>query len=683
MAGNWSEIHFGTDYYPEHWERGRWETDARLMQEMGIQVVRMAEFSWHKMEPTEGNYDFDWLEEAIALLGKYGVKTILGTPSAAPPAWLVNKYPEILPIDRQGRVRGFGGRHHDCQSNPTYRRYVAAMVTAMAKRFATNPHVIGWQTDNEFGNSHGDLCTCDSCRSAFQKWIEKKYETVEALNTAWGTHFWSQEYNDFSEVFAPRITVTGENPSAMLDWKCFCSDLIVDFQQKQIDIIREYCPNHFITHNCMGFADKVNYFDLNRQLDFACHDQYPGGYYAIMPHENNYDMAANLDITRSFKKQNFWIMEQQSGITGWEIMGRAPRPGQLSAWAAQSVAHGADGVVFFRWRTCTAGTEQYWHGILPHSGNPGRRYQELKDFISKMKPHMEEFEGAIPKAEVAIIFSYRQEYAMQIQPQHPDLNYVGQIKKYYKELYKNNIPVDFVEDTDDLSGYKLVIAPLQYLMTPELEQKYFDYVAGGGYLILTMRTGVKDATNICMSDKELPGRLGELCGIEILDYDCLRDLDVQVRMTEYREQGLRGQEDMHVHDRCMEEALLGAKWADVITCNGAKPVADYASEFYAGTPCITENVYGNGKAYYVGTEPKEELMKQLLALITEGAGVKSLGWSDAEVELSIREKDGKKWLFAINFGLEDGCYEVPQGYTLVLGDGAGKLKSFGMHIYMA
>lgn len=677
MAGNWKGIHFGADYYPEHWPQERWETDARLMKEMGIQVVRMAEFSWHKMEPSEGKYDFEWLEEAIALLGSYGIKTVLGTPTAAPPAWLINRHPEILPIDRQGRVHGFGGRHHDCQSNPVYRSYVSAMVTAMAKKFADNPNVIGWQTDNELGNSHGDLCTCDSCRRTFQKWLQKKYSSVEALNAAWGTHFWSQEYNDFSEVFTPRLTAAGENPSAMLDWKYFCSDLIVDFQQMQVDIIRKYCPNHFITHNCMGFADKVNYFDLNRELDFASHDQYPGGYFARMPHENNYDMAANLDLTRGFKKQSFWIMEQQSGITGWELMGRAPIPGQLAAWTGQSVAHGADCVVFFRWRTCTVGTEQYWHGILPHSGNPGRRYHELKDFIGRMAPFMDELQGAMPASETAIVFSYGQEYAMQLQPQHPELDYVTQIKKYYKELYRNNIPVDFVEAADDLSKYKLVIAPLQYLMTPKLEQHYFDYVKQGGHLILTMRTGVKDEHNLCMSDAELPGRLGELCGIEILDYDCLRDVKVQIKPAEGR---------LAASTASAQEALdvqyQGTKWADIITLRGAAAIAHYNSEFYAGVPCITENTYGSGKAYYVGTEPEEELMKRLLAEATKAAGVESLGESDEEVELCIREKAGKKWLFAMNYGTQKGNCQIPENFEMVLGEKRGEVQPFEVQMYV-
>ncbi len=200
-------IHFGVDYYPEHWPRERWETDARLMKEMGVQVVRMAEFSWFKMEPAEGEFDFEWLEDAVALLDSYGIKTVLGTPTAAPPAWIIQKNPEIQPIDREGRRRHFGGRHHDCQSNAVYRAHISRFVTAYAKRFADNPGVIGWQIDNELGNSHGDLCMCDSCKRQFQAWLHKKYGTIEALNDAWGTAFWSQDtiiLNRLARRFLPR-----------------------------------------------------------------------------------------------------------------------------------------------------------------------------------------------------------------------------------------------------------------------------------------------------------------------------------------------------------------------------------------------------------------------------------------------------------------------------------------------
>lgn len=656
------KLHFGVDYYPEHWERERWDTDAALMQKMGIQMVRMAEFSWHKLQPAEDTFDFGWLDEAIELLGKYGIYTIVGTPTAAPPAWMVHKHPDILPVDRQGRVRGFGGRHHDCQSNPVYREYIRKLVTQMAKHYGDNPYVIGWQPDNELGNSHQELCTCDHCRQRFQAWLQKRYGTTAALNQSWETAFWSQEYNDFAEVPAPRLTVTGENPSAMLDWKRFCSDLIVDFTGEQTEIIRTYAKNQFITHNYMGFADKVNYYKLGELLDFVSHDQYPGGFYLPeTPHEKNHILAATLDVVRSYKNQPFWIMEQQSGITGWETMGRAPEPGQLSAWAMQSIAHGADAVVFFRWRTCAMGTEQYWHGILPHSGNPGRRYEELQEFIHEMQPLMDNLQNSMIKSEAGIVFSFEQEYAFQIQPHHRDLSYIGQVQKYYRALYEQNIPVDFVPADGDFQKYRLLIAPLQYLMSPELEDKYMEYVRQGGRLVLTMRTGVKDMNNLCMTEFELPGRLAQLAGVEVLDYDCLRDDEVNVLFE--------------------GESLQAYIWSDLMRLlPGTKVLASYNSQFYAGEPCMTEHSYGKGICYYVGTQPGDVLMDKFMAQICRKAGVNSILPPVAEVECTIRENDKERFLFVINHARETKNYQVLQGWKLIKGRQVGSLEAFETQI---
>lgn len=657
------QLHFGVDYYPEHWERERWKVDAELMQKMGIQMVRMAEFSWHKLQPREDVFEFEWLDEVISLLGSYGIYTILGTPTAAPPAWMVHKNPQILPVDREGRTRGFGGRHHDCQSNPVYREYIRKLVTKMAQHYGENPWVVGWQVDNELGNSHQELCTCASCTQHFQRWLKQKYKEADILNKAWGTAFWSQEYNDFAEVCAPRITVTGENPSAMLDWKRFCSDLIVDFTREQTKILREYTKNQFITHNYMGFADKVDYYKLGELLDIVSHDQYPGGFYLEeTPHEKNHVLAATLDVVRSYKNQPFWIMEQQSGITGWEVMGRAPAPGQLSAWALQAIAHGADAIVFFRWRTCAMGTEQYWHGILPHSGNPGRRYQELKDFVSAMNPVMERLQGSMPKPQVGIVFSFEQAYAFQIQPHHKDLSYTGQVQKYYRALYQQNIPVDFVPEQGDFGKYKLLVAPLQYLMSPNLEDKYMDYVRRGGHLVLTMRTGVKDVHNLCMTDQELPGRLSELAGIEVLDYDCLRDTKVEVLFE--------GQK---------MEAFI---WSDLMRlAPQTKTLAAYASEFYAGEPCITEHSYGDGICYYVGTEPGERLLEALMKQICRKASVGQVCSSDTQVECVVRQKEGERFLFAINHSNQPKSFQAPDGYSLLQGSQAGKLEAYEVQIF--
>ncbi|MCR4588045.1 MAG: beta-galactosidase [Lachnospiraceae bacterium] len=636
-------IHFGVDYYPEHWPAERWETDAKLMQEMGIRVVRLAEFSWHKMEPREGSYDFAWLDEAVKVLGEKGIVSILGTPSAAPPAWMIHKHPEIQPVDREGRVHGFGGRHHDCQSNATYRSYCRQMVTNMAHHFKDNPYVVGWQIDNELGNSHDGLCYCDSCKAAFQKWLAKKYGTVEELNKAWGTAFWSQEYNAFEEVIPPRLTAAGDNPSCLLDWRLFHSDLVLDFATEQIDILRKMCPKQFITHNCMGFADTINYYDLGKKLDFVSHDQYPDGYFVEGSHVAEHINAAGLDVIRSYKQQSFWIMEQQSGITGWEMMGRNPRPGQLSAFAMQSIGHGADAVVFFRWRSCSMGEEQYWHGILPHHGNPDRRYYELQRLTQNMFSLMEEMEGATPASRVGIVFSFAQNYAIRIQPQVPDFRYLNFLWDVYKAFYDLHVDVDFVPEDGEFDKYDLLVAPLQYLMSDELAHKYTAYTEKGGHLLLTFRSGVKDRTNICYTDGPLPGKLQDLAGVSVEEYDPLYDISQSVSW---------------------DGTIFPVKtWADVLKADkDTQVLATYEKEFYAGAPAITCHPVGKGACYYLGCDPSGGLMKELAERLLSESGIRGNGNADPGVELITRSKGEKTWLFAINFTGENKEFHIAPDY---------------------
>lgn len=260
-------IHFGADYYPEHWPEERWETDAKLMREMGIDVVRVAEFAWQKLEPSEGRFDFSWLDRSLEILAKQGIRAVIGTPTATPPAWIIERNPEILPTDSRGVRRSFGGRHHDCQSNAVYRAHARRIVEAMSRHFKSTPNVVGWQIDNELGNSHDDFCHCDSCRAAFQGWLLKKYGSIGELNRRWGTVFWSQTYDEFSQIPTPAITpVITHNPSLLLDWKRFHSDLIVDFAEAQEKIIRANAPGQFITHNFMGFFDLINYFEDRKSV---------------------------------------------------------------------------------------------------------------------------------------------------------------------------------------------------------------------------------------------------------------------------------------------------------------------------------------------------------------------------------------------------------------------------------
>ncbi|MDY3917750.1 MAG: beta-galactosidase [Candidatus Limivivens sp.] len=649
------KICFGVDYYPEHWPEERWETDAELMEKMGIQMVRMAEFSWHKMEPRQGEFCFQWLDHAIELLGKHGIYTVLGTPTAAPPAWMIEKNPEILPVDSQGQRKSFGGRHHDCQSNDVYRKHVRRLVSAMAEHFKDNPYVIAWQIDNELGNSHGDLCMCENCRKGFSQWLRKKYKTIENLNQEWGTAFWSQEYDSFSQIPTPRQTPTVHNPSLMLDWKRFCSDLVIDFQKMQIEIIRSIAPHQKITHNLMGFYDKTDYFKMAEDLDFASNDQYPTGYYFDAPGQPPYEVAACMDFIRCVKQKNFWMMEMESGPTGGNVIGANPRPGQNRLWTAQSVAHGADEITYFRWRTCLFGAEQFWHGILPHDGKPGRRYQEIQDTIQMLMPVMEDIHGIVQKADVGILFSYDEEWAIRLQPQNPGLTYEKMVLKFYKEFYERNIGVDFVSVQRDYSDYKILVAPLLYLMTPELEEKLTEYVKGGGTLILTMRTGVMNENNVCMSHRPLPGNLSEIVGAEVEEYDSL-----------YGKKAVIAMEDA---------AGYAEHWCDILSLKGASPLMYYMSEFYKGKPAVTVNSAGCGCVYYIGTDPEERMLECLMDKILKKKGMfrKKTG----NVEVVKREGREKDYLFLMNHGENAVETEVPEGWSQ---EGHILLEEYGVKI---
>jgi len=656
-----TNVFFGADYYPEHWPRERWETDATLMKEAGIDAVRMAEFAWAKMEPELNRFSFDWLDEAIALLAAYGIKVILGTPTAAPPAWVIESNPDMLPVNKQGVRLGFGGRHHVCHSNTEYRKHVIRIVTAMAEHYRGNDTVIGWQIDNELGNSHEELCMCDNCRANFQKWLQNKYGTIENLNESYGTVFWSQTYSAFHQVPAPRVTPNSHNPSLLLDWKRFCSDLIVGFQQMQIDIIRESCPDRFITGNLMGFFDKIDYFKLAKNLDFVCHDQYPGGFWLNNGTETPPStLAASLDLMRGIKEKPFWIMEQQAGPTGWEIMGRTPRPGQLRLWTTQSVAHGADAVLFFRWRSCAFGTEQYWHGILPHNGVPGRRYDELKKTISELRPIMKLVKGVRNHARAAILFSYDQNWALEIQPHHPELDYIKQVQNYHAYFSGRNIPVDFISAESAFSDYSLIIAPLQFLILPSLSEKLKKYAADGGTVVLTMRSGVKNENDVCPQDSALPCGFGDLLGIEIPDYDCLRA--GAVRITDGKE-------------------IIGKaeKWCDIIDLCGAEGLAFYSGEYYANTPAVTVNTFGKGKAYYIGFEPDDNAMNRIMDRITKNAMISPLGPAASGAEIVCRPSANGNYYFVLNHSGEKLDFAPNPEWKAVLGPGV--IEPYGVAVY--
>ncbi len=363
---------YGADYYPEHWPEERWPEDARLMAEAGFNVVRMAEFAWSRLEPHDSVFDFTWLDRAIEILADQGIQTVLGTPTASPPPWVMDTDPAMYRILPDGKPLYYGNRRGYCPNHPIYWQHTRRIVEKMAAHYAGNPYVIAWQIDNEFG----DPCYCQVCRRGFQVWLKQRYGTLDELNEKWGTVFWSHVYTDWKQLPIPYEHIS-QNPGLALDFKRFASASYVRYQQMQIEILRKHSQQP-ITHNFMGFDyNKINYYDLAEPLEFVSWDNYLRVFWDMKAEIDPSQAALSHDTMRGLKKKNFWVMEQQAGPTGWEIIGDTPKPGELRLWVYQAIAHGADGMVYFRWRTCRFGSEQYWHGVLDHPGIPGRRYREI------------------------------------------------------------------------------------------------------------------------------------------------------------------------------------------------------------------------------------------------------------------------------------------------------------------
>lgn len=624
-------FYFGVDYYPEQWPAERWPIDAQLMAEAGFNVVRLAEFAWSKMEPQDGQYDFEWLDRAIAILAAHQIQVVLGTPTASAPPWLMGKDPELYLMREDGRRATFGNRRAYCPNHPLYHDYTRRIVTRMAEHYANHPAVIGWQIDNEFG----DRCYCPICAHAFQDWLRQRYESLDNLNQRWGTIFWSQVYNAWTEIPTPLTTGLSPNPGLALDFYRFVSDAYVAYQQMQVEILREKCPNHLITHNFMGFNYKnLNYFDLARNLDLVAWDNYPRMQWTMQAEVDPSSLALNHDTMRGLKHRNFWVMEQQAGPGGWEIVSVAPRPGELRLWAYQGIAHGADGMVFFRWRTARFGTEEYWHGLLDHHAQPGRRYREIKQMGAEIKQVGERLAGATLKPRVAMILCYDSRFAFQIQANNPQFSYPEHFQQFYRALHQRQVPVEIVAPDDDLAAYPLVIAPAFHVVTAQAADNLTRYVAAGGILVVTARSGVKDAANAVV-EQPLPGLLAQLCGVAVEEYDSLAP-------------GMSNTLEFTLPELVANSDMAVGGWCDVLKPTSATVVARYSQDYYAGKPAITLNRCGQGQVVYIGTFGDAHFYKILSHWLIDLAGVPPLLNVPAGVEVTERWQGAQRLLFVLN-----------------------------------
>ncbi|WP_027882945.1 beta-galactosidase [Meiothermus rufus] len=517
----------GVCYYPEHWPPERWAEDAERMRALGLSYVRIGEFAWSRLEPDPGRLDWGWLDQAIETLGRAGLKVVLGTPTATPPKWLVDQHPEVLAVDKEGRVRGFGSRRHYSFSSRVYQREARRIVTLLAQRYGQNPYVAGWQTDNEYGCHDTTRSYGPEDLRAFRTWLSARYGTIEALNQAWGNVFWSMEYRSFEEIDLPNQSVTEANPSHWLDFYRFSSDQVVAFNRMQVEILRAHSPGRFIVHNFMGYTPDFDHFKLAEDLDIAGWDSYPLGFtdMDVLPvsssdkiryaHSGHPDMAAfHHDLYRGVKPR-WWVMEQQPGPVNWAHHNPSPAPGMVRLWTWEALAHGAEVVSYFRWRQFPQAQEQFHAGLNRPDFQPDVAFFEAEQVAQELAAL------ALPPtqpAPVALVFDYEADWVYQIQPQGEEFRYRDLVWLFYQALRRLGLDVDFVRPGGSLEGYRLVVVPSSpILRRPMLEALDTTPAA----VVLGPRTGSK--TEALGIPPELPpGALQALLPLKVVRVESLR-----------------------------------------------------------------------------------------------------------------------------------------------------------------
>lgn len=494
----------GTCYYPEHWPREIWIEDAQRMADAGLTWVRIGEFAWARMEPVQGQYDFDWLDDAIEILGNAGLKVVLGTPTATPPRWMIDKYPDMLAVDAQGNPRKFGSRRHYCFSHEGYKSECARIVTALAERYGRNPHVAAWQTDNEYSCHNTTLSYSDAARQAFRGWLRNEFPAkgndgdIEALNAAWGNVFWSMDYDTFDQVDLPNLTVTEANPSHRLAFMRFSSNQVVRFNRLQTDIIRAHSDAP-IAHNYMGLTTDFDHFAVGADLDIASWDSYPLGfledrvvaddtYKRRFARQGDPDFQAfHHDLYRAVGRGRWWIMEQQPGPVNWAPYNPAPLPGMVRLWTWEAFAHGAEAVCYFRWRQAPMAQEQLHAGLLRPDSVAAPAMAEAQEVAAELSQCAD---MAPAQAKVAMIFDYDAAFAWTVLPHGKGLSYFGVVFEMYRAMRKLGLSVDILPGTTrDFEGYKIIAAPGLMHMAEDLKSAL---IASDAEKILGPRSAARD-----------------------------------------------------------------------------------------------------------------------------------------------------------------------------------------------
>lgn len=647
----------GSAWYPEQWPESRWEEDLRLMQSADLKVVRIAEFAWSRMEPSEGHYDLDWLERAINLAAKHHIVSVLGTPTATPPAWLTRKYPDTLRVEPNGHRVTHGNRAHASATSPRYRDFCRRIAERMAIRFGHNPNVVGWQIDNEYG--YALMSYDDDTRQQFQDWLRAKYKTLDSLNEHWATAYWSQTYDNWEEIPIP---IGNHNPGLMLEWKRFVGYTWTSYQQNQIDVIRKNAePRQFITGNFMGFFDGFDHYNITEPLTFASWDDYVG--------TGHLDPASNglaHDLTRGFKRQNFWVMETQPGYVNWSPLNNFTNRGEARAMAWQAIGHGADDINYWQWRSALNGQETFHGALVGPDGTPVPFYDEAAQTAREFAKVENSFRDTSPLSQVAVLYSYDSHWAIQFQKHTEKYDDIRLLKSYYSALRKIAQSVDVVSAYASLDGYKLVAAPSLNVLPKDLADHLLEYVRNGGHLVLGPRSGMKDQFNALLPQRQ-PGFLVDALGARVEQYYPL-EKDCPVSGTWGNGQATIWAEQLKTQVPEDEVLLQYGKsngWLD-------------------DQPAAITRLYGKGRITYIGAVLDDKLMATAAEWMTQKSGVTPVfGPVPDGVEVSRRVGPSTQVFVLINYSLENRRVALPHSMKLVL-DGkqadAVDLPSYGVAV---
>jgi beta-galactosidase len=641
-------MYFGVDYYPEQWvfpyggsaenPEAAWESDAVLMAKAGFNVVRIGEFSWGICEPVEDKYDFLWLRRVMDIMGAHGIKVVLGTPTAAPPIWLARKHPEILPLDERGLTQHEGTRRAVCLASDVYWDYSKRIITAMAESLGDHPQLIAWQIDSGIGGHQTEFSFNAESREEWGLWLEAKYQTIERLNDLLGLRYWGQIVKSWEEVPMPMHAPTTHNPALLLDWNRFCSDTIVQFIKMQADVLRELSPDHPVTVNLRALTRKFDHFDMAAVVDFVSVES------NAATKSKSADLSCDIDILRSLKKSDiktpdgdcgFWVIEQKAGQVNWQDVNSLVRPGFIRLFTYQLISRGACGVLFYHWRQPRIGNEKFYGAILPHhlEGND-RIFKEISQVGEELKLLAPAIKDTRIVSEVCILYTHDNDWTLQ-QPMQPNkfFNLREHIQLIYNALHDRNIQVDFARPTEDLSKYKIVIAPSLHLLAAGEADRLKLYVQNGGTLVGTFNSGLVNEYSIA-PDTGYPNDLTDLFGLEVLEFDPLPP-------GEENHLTFKGVfPTSHLHPAKL--------WCDVIKPKGCQILATFAKDFYAGCPAMTMNTFGLGKAVYVGTMSHQHFYNDLVVWLRQLCGLHPLLKVPENIEVSMRQKEGTRVFFLLN-----------------------------------